>query len=106
MITLVSGRPAAPPLAPDDPRAHPVEPPQVYRLSLERSSAQALSLDGQSGRAEDAGHGWRVGGRRLVPRGSGRLVPVSSRRHVDPCMRFSRTRLTDALHRRHSALPA
>jgi hypothetical protein len=25
---------------------------------------------------------------------------------VEPCMRFSRTRLTDVLHRRHSAWPA
>lgn len=32
-----------------------------------------------------------------------RLALVSSRRHLEPCMRFSRTRLTDVLHRRHSA---
>jgi hypothetical protein len=25
---------------------------------------------------------------------------------VEPCMRFSRTRLTDAVHRRHSVFPA
>jgi len=25
---------------------------------------------------------------------------------VEPCMRFSRTRLTDVVHRRHSASPA
>ena len=25
---------------------------------------------------------------------------------VEPCMRFSRTRLTDVVHRRHSAFPA
>ena len=25
---------------------------------------------------------------------------------VEPCVRFSRTRLTDVVHRRHSALPA
>ena len=31
---------------------------------------------------------------------------VSSRRHIEPCMRFSRTRLSDVLHRRHSAIPA
>jgi putative transposase len=48
----------------------------------------------------------RVGGRRR-----GRAVnyptgPVSSRRLIEPCMRFSLTRLTDALHRRHSADPA
>ena len=52
----------------------------------------------------------RRSGRREAP-GSvrlvlARLVPVSSRRRVDPCMRFSRTRLTDVLHRRHSAWPA
>src|SRR5947209_115962 len=28
---------------------------------------------------------------------------VSSRRRIEPCMRFSRTRLSDVLHRRHSA---
>ena len=52
----------------------------------------------------------RRSGRREAP-GSvrlvlARLVPVSSRRRVDPCMRFSRTRLTDVLHRRYSAWPA
>ncbi len=31
---------------------------------------------------------------------------ISSRRHIEPCMRFSRTRLTDVLHRRHSVGPA
>ena len=31
--------------------------------------------------------------------------PVSSPRPVKPCMRFSRTRLTDVLHRRCSAFP-
>lgn len=31
---------------------------------------------------------------------------VSNPRHLDPGMRFSRTRLTDAVHRRHSAFPA
>jgi hypothetical protein len=52
----------------------------------------------------------RRSGRREAP-GSvrlvlARLVPVSSRRRVDPCMRFSRTRLTDVLHRRRSTWPA
>jgi hypothetical protein len=45
-----------------------------------------------------------VGGRR--PRRAAvraRLALVSSRRRIDPCERFSRTRLTDVLHRRHSA---
>ena len=28
---------------------------------------------------------------------------VSSPRRIEPCVRFSRTRLTDAVHRRHSA---
>jgi hypothetical protein len=31
---------------------------------------------------------------------------VSSPRRIEPCVRFSRTRLTDAVHRRHSAFPA
>ena len=31
---------------------------------------------------------------------------VSSSRHLEPCMRFSRTRLTDVVHRRHSASSA
>ena len=42
-----------------------------------------------------------------MPRGN--VCPtglVSSRRRIEPCMRFSRTRLTDALHRWHSAFPA
>ncbi len=30
---------------------------------------------------------------------------VSSARLIEPCMRFSRTRLTDVVHRRHSAVP-
>ena len=50
----------------------------------------------------------RRSGRREAPGSArhmqARLDPVSSRRHIEPCMRFSRTRLTDALHRRHSAL--
>jgi hypothetical protein len=45
-----------------------------------------------------------AGGARAARRS--RLALVSSRRHFDPCMRFSRTRLTDVLHRRHSASPA
>ena len=36
----------------------------------------------------------------------GRGASVSSARHLEPCMRFSRTRLTDVFHRRHSASPA
>ena len=34
---------------------------QVYCLSPERSSAQAVSLDRQSGRPYDVGHGYRDG---------------------------------------------
>jgi hypothetical protein len=30
---------------------------------------------------------------------AGFFASVSSPRHLDPCMRFSRTRLTDAVHR-------
>ncbi len=47
----------------------------------------------------------RVGGRRAAdlpprdPRGAGHHRCVSSRRRIDPCMRFSRTRLSDVLHR-------
>jgi hypothetical protein len=48
----------------------------------------------------------RVGGRRQRRAAMGRLVPGSSRRHLEPCVRFSRTRLSDVLHRRHSAMPA
>ena len=46
----------------------------------------------------------RVGERR--PGCAARAGPtclVSSRRHLEPCMRFSRTRLSDVLRRRHSA---
>ena len=35
-----------------------------------------------------------------------RVRSVSSARHIEPCVRFSRTRLTDVVHRRHSAFPA
>ena len=46
----------------------------------------------------------RVGERRLDRAAHGGPTGlVSSRRHLDPCMRFSRTRLSDVLHRRHSA---
>jgi hypothetical protein len=46
----------------------------------------------------------RVGGRRLDRAArAGPTGLVSSRRHLEPCMRFSRTRLSDVLHRRHSA---
>src|SRR3984885_11665736 len=34
-----------------------------------------------------------------------RLTPGSPSPPIDPCMRFSRTRLADVLHRRHSACP-
>ena len=47
---------------------------------------------------------WRVGERRLDRAArAGPTGLVSSRRHLEPCMRFSRTRLSDVLHRRHSA---
>ena len=39
-------------------------------------------------------------------RDHGQGCPVSSPRRLEPCMRFSRTRLTDAVHRQHSASPA
>ena len=46
----------------------------------------------------------RVGERRLDRTArAGPTGLVSSRRHLEPCMRFSRTRLSDVLHRRHSA---
>jgi len=46
----------------------------------------------------------RVGERRLgCAARAGPTGLVSSRRHLEPCMRFSRTRLSDVLHRRHSA---
>jgi hypothetical protein len=46
-------------------------------------------------------------GRLFHPRARGQvLCSVSSSRHLEPGMRFSRTRLTDAVHRRHSALSA
>jgi hypothetical protein len=44
---------------------------------------------------------WRVGGRLARPRSA--CWPdwpgFASRRHIEPCMRFSRTRLTDIVHR-------
>ena len=61
------------------------------------------------------GVAWRLGPAATFPRvspagcftagpWSGRSV--SSPRRFEPCVRFSRTRLTDAVHRRHSACPA
>ena len=47
----------------------------------------------------------RVDGRRL-DRTAWPTGLVSSRRHLEPCVRFSRTRLTDVLHRRHSVSPS
>jgi hypothetical protein len=35
----------------------------------------------------------------------GRLIPGFLPPPIDPCVRFSRTRLADVLHRRHSAFP-
>ena len=48
----------------------------------------------------------RFPGRLRHPSAPGQVCSVSSPRRFEPCMRFSRTRLTDAVHRRHSALPA
>ena len=44
----------------------------------------------------------RVGGWRAAAVRAARFQPPP----VEPCMRFSRTRLTDAVHRRHSVFPA
>jgi len=58
--------------------------------------ARVLDLDGsRSGRREAPGTA------RAQPTGAGLLPPP-----IEPGMRFSRTRLTDVLHRRHSAVPA
>jgi diguanylate cyclase len=51
----------------------------------------------------DEPFGGSAGGARAARHG--RLALVSSRRHFEPCVRFSRTRLTDVLHRRHSGHP-
>jgi hypothetical protein len=50
--------------------------------------------------------GRRFPGRLRHPSVLGQVCSVSSPRHLEPCVRFSRTRLTDAVHRRHSASPA
>jgi hypothetical protein len=53
----------------------------------------------------DSARNCRVGERRLDRAARAGLTDlVSSRRRIDPCMRFSRTRLSDVLHRRHSAI--
>ena len=41
----------------------------------------------------------RVGGRRPGPRGVADWSGVASRRRIEPCVRFSRTRLSDIVHR-------
>ena len=48
----------------------------------------------------------RFPGRLRHPSAPGQVCSVSSPRRLEPCMRFSRTRLTDAVHRRHSVFPA
>src|SRR6266702_1908838 len=48
----------------------------------------------------------RFPGRLRHPSAPGQVCSVSSPRRLEPCVRFSRTRLTDAVHRRHSAFPA
>ena len=60
-----------------------------------RAVARPIDVDAVG----SAGGAWTV--RLSEPDWSG-----SSHRHLEPCMRFSRTRLTDVFHRRHSALPA
>ena len=47
----------------------------------------------------------RVGGRRRGERGFCRLAWFPPAADIEPCMRFSRTRLPDVLHRRHSSVP-
>src|SRR6266852_7285528 len=96
-----------------DPARYQTEPPACYRASWQlpgRDShplaTTSLCSDQVTPSTTSESLGTRrVGGRRPVPRGRSRLVPVSSRRHLEPCVRFSRTRLTDVLHRRHSAVP-
>ena len=45
----------------------------------------------------------RVGGRLAGPLGlNGQRHRVASRLHIEPCVRFSRTRLTDIVHRRQT----
>jgi hypothetical protein len=55
-------------------------------------------------------HPTRSQHRQVVGSGAGAVAEyvrsVSSPRRFEPCMRFSRTRLTDAVHRRHSVFPA
>ncbi len=41
----------------------------------------------------------------MLDTGAGSHRCVSSARRLEPCKRFSRTRLTDVVHRRHSAYP-
>ncbi len=60
-----------------------------------RNAAVAHMIRDRSGRQE------APGAARLLPTGAGFLPPP-----IDPCMRFSLTRLTDVLLRRHSAIPA
>src|ERR1700722_6969089 len=59
-------------------------------------SSRALRKPGfESGVVGSEGGGWAVG---LLPTGL-----VSFRRHLEPCMRSSRTRRSDVLRRPHSA---
>jgi len=62
------------------------------RLDLELERAAATDL-------------CRVSGRLRRPHGCGRLVVSASRCRLEPCVRFSRTRLSDILHRSACAFP-
>jgi hypothetical protein len=72
---------------------------RITRLRAKCSSPMKAGVSAETG-------GGRVGGRRQHRGALRPLVPDSSRRLIEPGMRFSRTRLTDVLRRWHSASPA
>ena len=73
----------------------------LRRLTISEvgSGAGAVALSGVRSRSHFS-PGFPCGPLRCVTMAG---CSVSSPRRIEPCVRFSRTRLTDAVHRRHSA---
>jgi hypothetical protein len=74
----------------------------MFSFNAVGSGTGAVAADGRAWGLR----GRRFPGRLCHPSVLGQVCRVSSPRRLEPCVRFSRTRLTDAVHRRHSAFPA
>jgi hypothetical protein len=88
-----------------DPRSTPAQPSHHSREhGVPRHQQRRSSLRGSSPRPGQRGGEWS--GRREAPGPRGLADwPGFLPSPIEPCVRFSRTRLADVLHRRHSACP-